>query len=66
MTDTVETVGQDVDQEAADELVGVERHEFVARVDPAVSTGEDADETGIIVAGKDAERTVMCLLIAAR
>jgi phage terminase large subunit-like protein len=24
-------------------------------IDPAVSTGEDADETGIIVAGKDAD-----------
>jgi hypothetical protein len=31
VTDAVETVGQDVDQEAADELVGVERLEFVAR-----------------------------------
>src|SRR5438477_10230382 len=32
MTDAVEPVGQDVDQEAADELVGVERHELVASV----------------------------------
>jgi len=32
MTDTVETVGQDVDQEAADELIGVERHKLVASV----------------------------------
>ena len=30
MTDTVETVGQDVDQEAADELIGVEPHKLVA------------------------------------
>ena len=28
----MEPVGQDVDQEAADELVGVERHELVASV----------------------------------
>ena len=28
----MESVGQDVDQEAADELVGVERHELVAGV----------------------------------
>jgi phage terminase large subunit-like protein len=27
---------------------------IVVAIDPAVSTGEDADETGIIVAGKDA------------
>ncbi len=33
VTDAVETVGQDVDQEAADELVGVERHEFVASLE---------------------------------
>src|SRR5271155_5768358 len=32
MTDAVEPVGQDVDQEAADELVGVECHELVAGV----------------------------------
>ena len=32
VTDAVEPVGQDVDQEAADELVGVERHELVAGV----------------------------------
>ena len=32
VSDAVETVGQDVDQEAADELVGVERHELVAGV----------------------------------
>ena len=32
MTDAVEPVGQYVDQEAADELVGVERHELVAGV----------------------------------
>ena len=32
VADAVETVGQDVDQEAADELVGVERHELVASV----------------------------------
>jgi hypothetical protein len=28
---------------------------IVVAIDPAVSTGEDADETGIIVAGKDAD-----------
>jgi predicted phage terminase large subunit-like protein len=28
---------------------------IVVAIDPAVSTGEDADETGIVVAGKDAE-----------
>ena len=27
---------------------------IVVAIDPAVSTGEDADETGIVVAGKDA------------
>ncbi len=32
VTDAVETVGQDVDQEAADELVGVERHQLVAGI----------------------------------
>ena len=32
VSDAVEPVGQDVDQEAADELVGVERHELVASV----------------------------------
>src|SRR5262249_18722856 len=32
MPDTVETVGQYVDQEAADELIGAERHKFVASV----------------------------------
>jgi hypothetical protein len=32
MTDAVEPVGQDVDQEAADELVGGERHQLVTRV----------------------------------
>ena len=32
VSDAVETVGQDVDQEAADELVGVERHKLVASV----------------------------------
>src|SRR6202043_114334 len=32
MTDAVEPVGQDMDQEAADELVGVERHQLVAGV----------------------------------
>ena len=32
MTDAVEPVGQDVDQEAADKLVGVERRELVAGV----------------------------------
>jgi hypothetical protein len=31
VTDAVETVGQDVDEEAADELVGVKRHKLVAR-----------------------------------
>ena len=30
MADAVEPVGQDVDQEAADELVGGERHQLVA------------------------------------
>jgi hypothetical protein len=29
----METVGQDVDQKAADELVGVERHQLVASVE---------------------------------
>ena len=33
MSDAVETVGQDVDQEAADELVGVKRHKLVASVE---------------------------------
>jgi hypothetical protein len=32
VTDAVEPVGQDMDQEAADELVGVERHPLVAGV----------------------------------
>ena len=32
MTDAVEPVGQDMDQEAADELVGVERHQLVAGI----------------------------------
>src|SRR5437870_7475145 len=32
MTDAVEPVGQYVDQEAADELVGAERHQLVAGV----------------------------------
>ena len=32
MTDAMKSVGQDMDQEAADELVGVERHELVASV----------------------------------
>jgi hypothetical protein len=32
VTDTMEPVGQDVDREAADELVGVERHGLVAVV----------------------------------
>src|SRR5215831_4805128 len=32
MTDTVETVWQYVDQEAADELIGAERHKLVASV----------------------------------
>ena len=32
VSDAVETVGQDVDQEAAYELVGVERHKLVASV----------------------------------
>ena len=32
MADAVEAVGQDVDQEAADELVGGERHKLVASV----------------------------------
>jgi hypothetical protein len=32
MTDAVETVGQYVDQEAADELIGVERHKLVASI----------------------------------
>src|ERR1700730_12769418 len=32
VSDAVETVGQDVDEEAADELVGVERHELVSGV----------------------------------
>jgi len=31
MTDAMEAVGQDVDQEATDELVDVERHQLVAR-----------------------------------
>jgi hypothetical protein len=33
VTDTVEPVGQHMDQEAADELVGAERHELVAGVE---------------------------------
>jgi phage terminase large subunit-like protein len=28
---------------------------IVVAIDPAVSTGEDADETGIVVAGKDVD-----------
>jgi len=32
VTDTVKSVGQDMDQEAADELVGVERHKLVASI----------------------------------
>ena len=32
VTDAVKSVGQDVDQKAADELVGIERHELVASV----------------------------------
>ena len=32
VSDAVEPVGQDVDQEAADKLVGVERHQLVASV----------------------------------
>ena len=32
MSDAVETIGQVVDEEAADELVGVERYELVASV----------------------------------
>ena len=28
---------------------------MVVAIDPAVTSGEDADETGIIVAGKDAK-----------
>ena len=32
VTDAVEPVGQDMDQEAADELVGVERHKLAASV----------------------------------
>ena len=32
VSDAVETVGQDVDEEAADELVGLERYELVASV----------------------------------
>src|SRR5215470_12901912 len=32
VTDAVKSVGQDVDQEAADELVGVERHQLVVGV----------------------------------
>ena len=34
VTDAVKPVGQDMDQEAADELVGVERHQLVAGVRP--------------------------------
>src|SRR6202023_758672 len=33
VTDAVEPVGQHMDQEAADELVGVERHQLVASVE---------------------------------
>jgi hypothetical protein len=33
VTDAVEPVGQDMDQEAADELVGVERHRLVAGIE---------------------------------
>src|SRR5205085_3156835 len=32
MTDAMKSVGQDMDQEAADELVGVERHKLIASV----------------------------------
>ena len=32
MTDAMKSVGQHMDQEAADELVGVERHELIASV----------------------------------
>jgi len=32
VTDAVKSVGQDVDQKAADELVGVERHQLVAGI----------------------------------
>jgi len=32
VTDAVEPVRQDVDQEAADELVGIERHQLVASI----------------------------------
>jgi hypothetical protein len=32
VTDTVKPVGEDVDQEAADELVGIERHPLVASI----------------------------------
>jgi phage terminase large subunit-like protein len=28
----------------------------IVAIDPAVTSGEEADETGIIVAGKDAQR----------
>src|SRR4051794_28895310 len=37
------------------DLLQKRRREFGPIVDPAVSTGADADETGIIVAGKDAD-----------
>src|SRR5215510_7491957 len=33
VTDAVKSVGQHMDQEATDELVGVERHKLVARVE---------------------------------
>ena len=32
MTNAVKSVGQDMDQEATDELVGIKRHQLVARV----------------------------------
>src|SRR5207253_9131762 len=32
VTDAMKSVGQDMDQEAADELVGVERHKLIASV----------------------------------
>ena len=49
MADAVQSLGEDVDEEAADELVGCERHGLVAAgpVDPVVLDPEcDAVGTG--------------------
>jgi hypothetical protein len=38
------------------------RIRVVIAIDPAMTSGEDADETGIVVAGKDAQGTATCLV----